>query len=158
MKRIKDVMTANIKFCYPHDDCAKVAKIMKEDNVGIVPVLADKNNKSLIGVVTDRDICLGLAAQERDPRNVTVYECMSDMPVTCTPTDEVPKALELMTKYRVRRLPVIDAKGTLQGMVSLTDLAWKGDAPAEVLVEALKRMTEFSATRRNNRGKGKKAA
>lgn len=43
-------------------------------------------------------------------------------------------------------------------MVSLTDLAWKGAAPAEALVEALKRMTEFSAVRRNNKSKGKKAA
>ncbi|MBI2683031.1 MAG: hypothetical protein HYX26_07430 [Acidobacteriales bacterium] len=48
MKRIKEVMTANIKFRYPHDDCGKAAKIMKDDNVGIMPVLADKETKRLL--------------------------------------------------------------------------------------------------------------
>ncbi|MBI2683030.1 MAG: CBS domain-containing protein [Acidobacteriales bacterium] len=62
--------------------------------------------------MTDRDICLGLAARERDPRNVTVYECMSDRPVTCKPMDDIPTAIEMMTRYRVRRLPVVDARAS----------------------------------------------
>jgi CBS domain-containing protein len=158
MKRVKDVMTTKIRTCFPQDDCLKAAQIMKEDNVGFVPVLAEKNNKALVGVLTDRDVCLGLAAQARDPRNVTVYECMSDMPVTCQTDADASAALEAMKKYRVRRLPVVDGKGNLQGVVSLADLAWKGDLPAEDVVEALKGMTEFSTLRRNNKGKGKRAA
>jgi CBS domain-containing protein len=158
MKRVKDVMTTKARTCFPDDDCLKAAQIMKEDNVGFVPVLSDQEHKSLIGVLTDRDVCLGLAAQARDPRNVTVYECMSDMPVTCKTDDELSTALETMRKHRVRRLPAVDAKGNLQGVVSLADLAWKGDLPAEDLVDALKGMTEFSTVRRNNKGKGRRAA
>lgn len=128
--KCKDIMTPNPSDCSPEDISVKPAQIMRDEDVGIVPVCEE--DKKLVGVVTDRDICLTVVAEERHPREVKVSECMSEDLVTCKPEDDVQKAADLMKEYQVRRIPVVDDQGRILGMIAQADIALKVGKPEEV--------------------------
>lgn len=128
--KCKDIMTSNPSYCSPEEISVKAAQIMRDEDVGIVPVCEE--GKKLVGVVTDRDICLTVVAEERHPREVKVLECMSEDLVTCKPEDDVQKAADLMKEYQVRRIPVVDDKGRILGMIAQADIALKVGKPEEV--------------------------
>jgi CBS domain-containing protein len=94
--------------------------MMAEAGCGFLPVL---ENGRVIGVVTDRDICLALARLDRRPALTEVREVMSRELFSCDVSAEVGVALGAMRAHGVRRLPVLDAKGKLQGVLSLDDVA-----------------------------------
>ncbi len=115
---IKDVMSTNIAYCTPVDNVFEAATKMKQEDVGIIPVV---NNNRLMGLVTDRDIVLrGIA--EKHPGSESITSVMSTDIVSVSPDDPVEKAAELMSRYQIRRLPVVE-HNELVGMVSLGDLA-----------------------------------
>jgi predicted transcriptional regulator len=95
---------------------------MESRHCGMLPVIGSVDDRTVIGVVTDRDLCMKVVAYGRDAIQVRVAECMSDSPVCCNREDDVHKVLGLMAGHRVRRVLVVDHAGTLQGVVSLTDL------------------------------------
>ncbi|MDC4206506.1 MAG: CBS domain-containing protein [Candidatus Manganitrophus sp.] len=128
--KCKDIMTSNPSYCSPEEISVKAARIMRDEDVGIVPVCEE--GKKLVGVVTDRDICLTVVAEERHPREVKVLECMSEDLVTCKPEDDVQKAADLMKEYQVRRIPVVDDQGRILGMIAQADIALKVGKPEEV--------------------------
>lgn len=128
--KCKDIMTPNPSYCSPKEISVKAARIMRDEDVGIVPVCEE--DKKLVGVVTDRDICLTVVAEERHPREVKVSECMSEDLVTCKPEDDVQKAADLMKEYQVRRIPVVDDQGRILGMIAQADIALKVGKPEEV--------------------------
>lgn len=128
--KCKDIMTPNPSYCSPEDISVKPAKIMRDEDVGIVPVC--EQDKKLVGVVTDRDICLTVVAEERNPREVKVSDCMSEDLVTCKPEEDIRKAADLMKEYQVRRIPVVDNQGRILGMISQADIALKVGKPEEV--------------------------
>lgn len=128
--KCKDIMTSNPSYCSPEEISVKAARIMRDEDVGIVPVCEE--DKKLVGVVTDRDICLTVVAEERHPREVKVLECMSEDLVTCKPEDDVQKAADLMKEYQVRRIPVVDDQGRILGMIAQADIALKVGKPEEV--------------------------
>jgi signal-transduction protein with cAMP-binding, CBS, and nucleotidyltransferase domain len=74
------------------------------------------------GVITDRDIWVALGTRDRVASDVTVGEVSSKPPVTCRPDDEVRVALKIMCRERIRRLPVLNRSGQLQGILSVNDL------------------------------------
>jgi CBS domain-containing protein len=80
----------------------------------------------LAGIITDRDVCLAFAASAGNPSHVAVHEVMTRDPITVRPTDIIHTALGLMKKERVRRLPVLDVFGHLQGLVSIEDIVVRG--------------------------------
>src|SRR5215469_12753265 len=114
--RIADVMTENPICCIPSDTAQVAALIMRDENVGIVPIVGSDKNRALIGIVTDRNLCLSviadrqnvLMAEGEDPTNVAVERYMTSSVVTCLPDDDVDRALSLMQENRVRRLVVVD--------------------------------------------------
>ncbi|NKE70786.1 CBS domain-containing protein [Candidatus Manganitrophus noduliformans] len=128
--KCKDIMTQNPSYCSPEEMSVKAARIMRDEDVGIVPVCEE--DKKLVGVVTDRDLCLTVVAEERHPREVKVLECMSEDLVTCKPEDDVQKAADLMKEYQVRRIPVVDDQGRILGMIAQADIALKVGKPEEV--------------------------
>lgn len=128
--KCKELMTPNPRFCSPEATSSDAARIMRDEDVGIVPVVDE--NKKLVGVVTDRDLCVGVVAEERHPREVKVSECMSEELVTCKPEEDVGKAEELMKEYQVRRIPVVDDQGRIVGIISQADIALKLGKPKEV--------------------------
>ena len=122
MKVLK-VMTVDVGFCHPDDNLTKAARIMWEKDCGIVPVIDAE--KRLLGVVTDRDICIAAATRNRRPSSIKAGE-LDFRPVrACAPEDDVKDALRRMRKYKIRRLCVTKPDKELLGMISLSDILLK---------------------------------
>jgi CBS domain-containing protein len=119
----KDVMTADPKCCLPDDTIARAAEIMREEDVGPVPVVSDRNVKRLAGIVTDRDIAIKVVAAGRDPRFTRVDEVMSKDIITCNAEDDYIQALQAMARHQVRRIPIVNEDGALLGIISQADVA-----------------------------------
>src|SRR6266496_3845821 len=111
-----DVMTKDPACCVPTDSASRVAKIMKTEDVGSVPVCENRGSRKLIGIVTDRDLAIHVVAEGRDPNSATIRDCMTKDPFTCSPEDSLEKALDAMQSHQVRRIPVVDRYGQLVGI------------------------------------------
>lgn len=119
--KIQDIMTKNPKACRPETDLAAAAMMMWDGDCGVLPVVDDQNK--VRGVITDRDICIAVASKHRRAEEIHVKEVTNGALFSCRPDDTPKKALKSMSEHRIRRLPVTDKDGHLQGMVSLNDLA-----------------------------------
>jgi CBS domain-containing protein len=116
----------------------KAAQIMKNKDVGPVPVVEDHDGRKLTGIVTDRDLAIKVVAEARDPKTTTVEDVMSEGLVTCRDNDDVQSVLELMEDNQLRRIPVVDKKDQLVGIIAQADVATRlGDirAAGEVVQE-----------------------
>jgi CBS domain-containing protein len=122
-------MTKDPVCCVPTDSAARVAKIMKTENVGSVPVCESRKSKKLIGIVTDRDLTQHVVAEERDATSTLVQDVMTRNPFTCTPQDDLQKSVDAMQSHQVRRIPVIDQNGQLVGIIAQADIATRAGAP-----------------------------
>jgi CBS domain-containing protein len=120
--RAADLMTENPQVVTPDATLAEVAKLMKELDVGIIPVVTGDDNRRLRGVITDRDIAIRAVAEGKDGRT-KVSECMTDDVETVNKNDPVRQVLELMQREQVRRVPVTDREGRLVGIIAQADLA-----------------------------------
>ena len=121
---VSDVMTRGVRALSPKDTVVMAAQAMQELDVGAIPVC---NDERLVGIVTDRDLVLRGVAQARFDGNTPIDDVMSRQPLWCFEDQPVDDVLAYMRKAQVRRLPVIDRENRLVGMVSLGDLAVKGD-------------------------------
>lgn len=121
--KVQEIMTKAPACCTPKDEVAAAAEIMRQFDVGIVPV-TDKVNAhpKLVGVVTDRDLCLKVLAAGKDPGSVTVSDCMSTTLTVCMPSESIEQILRRMGRFKVRRLPVVDRNSEVLGIVSLDDV------------------------------------
>ena len=91
--RVKNVMTKNPSCCVPSDPAPRAATIMRDEDTGIVPVIDNEQSQRIVGVVTDRDLCMNVVAESREPATVAVEQCMTTVVVTCAPGDAVEKAI-----------------------------------------------------------------
>ncbi|MFE1754277.1 CBS domain-containing protein [Streptomyces anandii] len=124
-RRVRDVMSPGAVAVEPMTTLERAAYVMREQNVGDVLVAYDCD---LFGVLTDRDIVVRAVAEGRDPHDTAVGSVCTRPPVvTLVPEDTVDHAVELMRRYAVRRLPVVEHGGCPVGMVSLGDLATTED-------------------------------
>lgn len=121
--KCRDLMTSNPECCTPNDTVARAAQIMRSEDVGPVPVVADHMERKLIGIVTDRDLAIKVVAEGRDPNMTRVESIMSRALVTAGPEDDIEAALDKMGHNQVRRLPIVDRSYCLIGIVSQADLA-----------------------------------
>jgi CBS domain-containing protein len=123
--RCEDVMTAEVGVVQPGDDVETAARIMRELNVGFVPVC--QRNRAVVGVLTDRDIAMRVVAEGR-PCATKVEDVMTDDVVTCLPGADLKEVERLMAAHQVNRVVVVDDDGRVAGVISLTDLAQYEDA------------------------------
>jgi len=139
MAKCGDVMTRDPVSCEPTDSVVKIAQLMKAQDVGAVPVVDSKSSCKLVGIVTDRDIVVKVVAAGRTVENATVRDAMTNNPTTCQEDDEVSKAVAHMAEQKVRRIPVIDAAGSLRGIIAQADIATRvhRDKTTGELVEAI---------------------
>ena len=139
MPKCSDVMTPDPVFCEPDDSVRKAAKIMKQHDVGPVPVVDSQASKRLVGMVTDRDLVVRVLAEDRNIEQATARDAMSTNPVACRLDDDVQKALQLMSERQLRRMPVVDEGGRLQGIIAQADIATRvgSDKKTGELVEAI---------------------
>src|SRR5436309_208326 len=109
--KVREIMTEEPDCCTPDDTAQKAASIMKHGDTGAVPIVRSRSDASLAGIVTDRDLCLGIVAEGKDPRTVRVQDCMTDNVIRCKPDDDVQRVLELMGDNQIRRIPVVEQDG-----------------------------------------------
>jgi CBS domain-containing protein len=131
---------------------------MKDMDNGFVPVIDDEKTRKVIGVVTDRDLCLEVVAEAKDPQRVQVRDCMARTVVSCTVDEDVEKAVDLMRDNQVRRIPVVNREGTIQGVLSLADLMNRTEVPPAKTKETLKHISEPSDDASKPRAQVKKSA
>lgn len=120
MKSISQVMTRDVTVVSPDDDLQRAAELMRDINVGALPVC---NGKRLVGMITDRDITIRAVAEGRAPSSVRVSDVMSDEVLWCFEDQTVGEVLQQMGDQQIRRVPVISRNMELVGVVSLGDLA-----------------------------------
>jgi len=118
--RVRDIMRREARVCAPETTLDVAGRTMAQVGCGVLPVLADTGQ--VAGVITDRDICLALAERNQRPSDVRVSEVFSGELVTCRADDDIVEALETMRIFAVRRLPVVDDRQRLEGILSLDDV------------------------------------
>lgn len=121
---VNDLMKSTIYTCGPDDTAVRCAQLMRDHEVGIVPVIDPAGR--LLGVVTDRDIAMRVVAQERPFRTQASQFMTSDV-VTCRRDDPLPVAEARMAREGKSRLPVVDEAGYCVGIVSLSDVSREED-------------------------------
>jgi CBS domain-containing protein len=148
---VSEVMTTNPTCCIPSDTAQTAAIIMRDENTGIVPIIERKGSGKLVGVVTDRDLCIGVIAERPpgteglNPTNIPIELCMTTKVVYCDAGDDVEKVLDLMKDNQIRRVLVVDEQNTIQGIVSMADLMNRGNVSKGDTSETIKRISEPTA-------------
>jgi CBS domain-containing protein len=117
---VKKLMTKQARTCSPDDRLSRVAQIMWDADVGFLPVVDAE--QLLVGVVTDRDVCMAAYTQGARLEELRVESVMSRNVFTCRPDDAISVAEELMRQRQLRRLPVTDVAGKLAGVITVGDL------------------------------------
>ena len=156
--RVKQVMTRDPSCCVPSDTAQKAATIMRDQDTGVIPVIENEQSQRIVGLVTDRDLCMNVVAEGRDPRTARVEECMTTAVVACAPNDSMAKATELMKQNQIRRVPVVDEERKLIGIVSLADVVERGNVKATETHETLKTVSAPTGEPSKPRAKSKRAA
>jgi CBS domain-containing protein len=129
--KVREAMTTNPVCCLGTDKAQKVAQIMRDNNVGSIPVVSDHESRKLIGMITDRDLCVSVVAEGLDPKTVTIEKYVHTSPVTCRDGENLDKCEQAMQQHQVRRIPVVDAQNAVIGIIAQADLALK-DKPEKV--------------------------
>lgn len=118
--KVRDMMRRSPKYCGTNTDLAAVAAMLWSGGCGALPV-TDAGNK-VVGIITDRDICVALGTRNKRPSELTASQAMSSNVVMCHSSDDIHAALKIMRSRKIRRLPVVDEGGKLEGILSLSDL------------------------------------
>jgi CBS domain-containing protein len=124
--KVQDVMTYNVQSCRPETNLATAAMQMWKGNFGALPVV--NADRKVVGVITDRDICIAAGTKNRDPADIRVKEVMSGQVYACSADTDIQQAIKIMQEKQVRRLPIRNAiDGKLEGILSIDDLALHAD-------------------------------
>jgi CBS domain-containing protein len=137
---VNEIMRTPAAICTTNDSVTLAARIMREHKCGFVPVVDSRG--AVVGAVTDRDVCLIVGDKYRIMPHVSVQEAMSRPVFSCHADENVKATLATMAKHHVRRLPVLDDYGHLQGVLSIDDVVHaprrRGAPTADDIVDALK--------------------
>lgn len=136
--RVRDVMVETPAYCTKDTNLGQAVEILWTRNCGFLPVV--DNQEKLCGVVTDRDICIALGTRNRLPGEITVGEVASNKIYSCRADDDIHAVLSIMSAQKIHRLPVVDAEGKLQAIVSMDDVilrarSRKASNPLELSLE-----------------------
>ncbi len=127
MPELKDIMTREVEVISPDATTADAALRMTKLNVGSIPVC---DGERLIGMLTDRDLVVRVMASGREPKMTRIKEVMTDVMHYCYEDEDSAQAARLMSERQIRRLPILSRSKQLVGIVSLGDLATKGEDAA----------------------------
>ena len=121
--RIEQLMTKSPKSCQPGHDLSEAAQMMRDHDCGCLPVTERDGSQRVVGMITDRDICMAAQLHGKPLREIRVGEAMTKDFWACNPGDPLREAEAIMGEAHVRRLPVVDEADHLLGLLSLSDLA-----------------------------------
>jgi CBS domain-containing protein len=119
--KVEEMMSTRVETCRLGDSLERAAQLMWDTDCGVVPVIDDESR--VVGMVTDRDVCMAAYTQGKPLGQIPVSSACSRKVYCCKLNDSLQTAENLMRVAQVRRLPVVDEDGQLWGLVSLGDLA-----------------------------------
>jgi CBS domain-containing protein len=139
--KVRDLMTTPVKTCRTTARLGDAAQVMLDAGCGCVPVVDSRGR--LAGMITDRDVCLAVAARHQSPWEIPVRDVMSPNIVSAPVDAHVNAALVAMKENRIRRVPVVDDEGHVKGLISIDDAIRntgiaKGRLPAEAVMDVLR--------------------
>jgi CBS domain-containing protein len=128
--KISKLMTRDVFTCCTHDDLADAAQLMWDHDIGAVPVLDE--HARIVGMITDRDICMAAYTRGEPIKTISVLSTMSEHPTTCGEDAELREVEALMRGHQIHRVPVVDDDGRMVGIVSINDLVRSSRLSVEV--------------------------
>jgi CBS domain-containing protein len=135
-QKAKDVMTKNPQVVAADASVQEAARLMKSEDTGVLPVVESQGTRRVVGVITDRDIAIRVVAEGR--ASATVRDAMSTGVRTCKENDSINDVMKVMASEQVRRVPIVDDRGELVGIVSQADIVLEADDKrAEKTVEQI---------------------
>lgn len=149
--KVQEIMTSDVQCCGPDTNLAAAAKMMWDSDCGALPVLNVQGQ--VMGMITDRDICMAAATKNKPASDITVWETVSGKAYTCHLSDDAHTALDIMKREKIRRLPVVDDDGILRSIVAMNDFvllageAKGGKAPAVSYEDVVRTMKAISSHR-----------
>ncbi len=123
--KVKDAMVETPYYCQPESNLGSATELMWNANCGFLPV--QSADGKVIGVITDRDICIALGTRNCPAGEVSVGQVMSGKLYSCAPDDDIHTALQTMMEAKIRRLPVMAQNGTLVGVLSMDDILFRAE-------------------------------
>ena len=127
--KVKEIMTPNAKAIWLTESLADAAQLMWENDCGVLPII--KDGRKVVGMITDRDICMAAAMSDKNPSGISVEEVMTGLVYSLNPEDEIDDALKVMQEHKIRRLPVVNAQGELEGILSMNDVVLNAKATGD---------------------------
>jgi len=127
--KARHVMTSNPICCLPTDTAQHVAGLLRDNDIGAVPVVKDQKTRKLVGIITDRDLCCAVVAAGLEGKAILIRRILSKNPVKCHVEDNLERCIESMEWYQIRRLPVVDDHDRCIGIISQADMALKAKPP-----------------------------
>jgi CBS domain-containing protein len=135
-----DICTRVVTVAFPSMALNEAARLMRDRHVGCLVVVEERtlDDRVVVGMLTDRDIAIGVVAADRDPHGMRVGDVMSKSVITAREEDSLPDLLLAMRRKGVRRVPVVSPQGSLIGIVALDDVL-------DVLAQEMKAVAEAVA-------------
>ena len=123
--KAQEIMSKNPRTVTPETTIQEAARLMKDEDVGVLPVVESASSRRLLGVVTDRDITVRVVAEGRS--SASVRDAMTSGVKTAKADDSVKDVMQLMGKEQVRRIPIVNDRGELVGIIAQADIVLEGD-------------------------------
>jgi CBS domain-containing protein len=139
MPQISTVITRTVVVVKPEETLQRAAELMSQLDVGALPV---HDGHGLVGMVTDRDITVRGTARNLRPDETVVAAVMTAQTLSCRDTESIDEVMKRMGDAQVRRLPVLDCRGEIVGIVSLGDLATRQRAEIDETLRGISQPTE----------------
>lgn len=130
-QKCRDIMTKNPTAADREMTLREVAALMRDGDFGVLPVV-EKETRKLVGILTDRDIVVRAVAEGKDISSATVGDAMTEKLFTAKPDDFVFEAVRTMGENQVRRIPIVDDEGVLQGIIAMADIALEMEDEREI--------------------------
>lgn len=124
-----EIMTRDLRTVTADSRLEEAARLMRDADVGLIPVVDGTESRKVVGVISDRDIAIRVVAEGRDPSGATVREAMSGDVRCCREDSSVDEVMQVMGREQVRRVPIVDERGALVGIVAQADIV--KDAPSD---------------------------
>ena len=118
--KVKDVMKIDVGFCSADDSLMKAAEMMRARDCGVVPIVDEE--KWVVGMLTDRDLCLAVVARNRKASDVECKDLIGGRAIVCAPEDKLEDALRKMRKHQIKRLAAVSESGELVGILTVADV------------------------------------
>ncbi len=145
--KINECMCKDVCFVKPDCNVYDAARIMNENHIGCIPVCDDE--KTVVGVLTDRDIVLRTVACNKNAKETTVSEVMTTNVYTCKCEQNIEEAQELMSKNQIRRIPIIDSNSKMVGILTTGDLINNNNVKNQNVAETMQNICESKGNTKN---------